>query len=78
MIRRPTSLVGEARIVAGATQDLSSFNLDLDGLTVDAIDVDRRDANWDPRWRRARHHAGPRHPRAPRFATNPLPRHPQP
>ena len=39
-------LVGEARIVAEATQDLSSFNLDLEGLTVDAIEVERRDATW--------------------------------
>jgi hypothetical protein len=39
-------LVGEATIIARATQNLSRFNLDLDGLTVDAIDVERHDATW--------------------------------
>ncbi len=39
-------LGGEATIVAKATQNLSSFNLDLDGLTVDAIEVEGRDATW--------------------------------
>ena len=39
-------LVGEATIVARATQDLSRFNLDLDGLTVDSIEVERRGATW--------------------------------
>jgi len=39
-------LDGEATIIARATQDLSRFNLDLDGLTVNAIEVERRDATW--------------------------------
>jgi hypothetical protein len=39
-------LEGVATFVATATQDLSRFNMDLDGLTVDAIDVDRAAATW--------------------------------
>ena len=39
-------LEGEATIIARATQDLSRFNLDLDGLTVDEIDVERQGATW--------------------------------
>lgn len=39
-------LVGEATITARAEQDLSRFNLDLDGLTVDAVKVDGRGAKW--------------------------------
>ncbi len=40
------NLTGEATITARATQNLSSFNLDLDGLTVRAITVDGRSATW--------------------------------
>ncbi len=39
-------LVGEATITARAKQDLSRFNLDLDGLTVDTAKVDGRGATW--------------------------------
>ncbi len=39
-------LAGVARIRARATQDLSRFNLDLDGLTVRSVRVDRRPARW--------------------------------
>ena len=39
-------LVGVATIRARATQDLSRFNLDLDGLTVRSINVNRRRATW--------------------------------
>jgi hypothetical protein len=39
-------LQGEAAITATAKQDLSRFNLDLDGLTVDAVKVDGRGATW--------------------------------
>jgi aminopeptidase N len=39
-------LTGRATIAARATQNLSSFNLDLDGLTVDAISVNGRSARW--------------------------------
>jgi len=39
-------LVGKARITARATQNLSSFNLDLEGLTVDSIKVNGRSATW--------------------------------
>ena len=39
-------LDGHAVIRATATQNLSSFNLDLVGLTVDAITVDGRAAAW--------------------------------
>jgi hypothetical protein len=39
-------LEGIASFVATATQDLSRFNMDLDGLTVDAIDVDGAGATW--------------------------------
>jgi hypothetical protein len=37
---------GVATITATATEDLSSFNLDLVGLTVHAISVDGRPATW--------------------------------
>jgi hypothetical protein len=37
---------GTARIEIRATQNLSRFNLDLEGLTVHAIEVDRRAATW--------------------------------
>jgi hypothetical protein len=37
---------GTARIEIRATQNLSRFNLDLEGLTVHAIEVDRRPAAW--------------------------------
>ena len=39
-------LEGEATIRARATQSLSSFNLDLQGLTVHSIEVDGRSASW--------------------------------
>ena len=39
-------LTGAATIVATATQNLSSFNLDLDGLTVRSITVNGRPATW--------------------------------
>ena len=39
-------LTGVATIVATATQNLSSFNLDLDGLTVRSITVNGRPATW--------------------------------
>jgi hypothetical protein len=39
-------LTGTATISALATQNLSSFNLDLDGLTVRSIKVDGRPADW--------------------------------
>ncbi|MFJ1577818.1 M1 family metallopeptidase [Streptomyces sp. NPDC088182] len=43
-------LKGTAEITARATQDLSAFNLDLDGLTVDSVTVDGEKAAF--------HHAG--------------------
>ncbi len=39
-------LTGVATIQARATQNLSRFNLDLDGLTVRSVKVDRRHARW--------------------------------
>ena len=39
-------LSGEATIRARATQNLSRFNLDLQGLTVHSIKVDGRSASW--------------------------------
>jgi hypothetical protein len=39
-------LAGTATITARATQHLSSFNLDLDGLTVRSVTVDGRPAAW--------------------------------
>jgi hypothetical protein len=39
-------LAGEATIRARATQDLSSFNLDFDGMTVESIAVNREPAEW--------------------------------
>ena len=39
-------LTGRAAIAARATQNLSRFNLDLDGLTVRWITVDKRLARW--------------------------------
>jgi Peptidase family M1 domain/Peptidase M1 N-terminal domain len=39
-------LTGKATITARATQDLSSFNLDFEGLTVRSITVDSRAATW--------------------------------
>ena len=41
-------LRGVATIEAKATQDLSSFNLDLDGLTVRSVKVDGRAATLEP------------------------------
>ena len=40
------ALAGAVRIRAVATQRLSAFNLDLDGLTVRSITVDGRPARW--------------------------------
>ena len=40
------TLLGRATIRVRATQDLSSFNLDLHGLTVRRIRVDGRSATW--------------------------------
>ena len=42
-------LAGSATITARATQNLSRFNLDLDGLTVRSIDVNGRSASWSRR-----------------------------
>ncbi len=39
-------LTGKATVRARATQNLSSFNLDLTGLTVDAVKVNGRAATW--------------------------------
>ncbi len=39
-------LTGKATISARATQNLSSFNLDFDGLTIRSITVDGRRADW--------------------------------
>ena len=39
-------LTGKATISARATQNLSRFNLDFDGLTVRSITVDGRSADW--------------------------------
>jgi hypothetical protein len=39
-------LTGEATLEAEATQDLSAFNLDLDGLRVRAVHVDEQPATW--------------------------------
>ncbi len=41
-------LAGVATITARATQDLSSFNLDLDGLTVRSATVERRRRRVEP------------------------------
>jgi aminopeptidase N len=40
------ALTGHATILATASQNLSTFNLDLVGLTVDALTVDGRRAQW--------------------------------
>ena len=40
------TLGGTARIEIKATQDLSRFNLDFEGLTVHSVEVDRRPATW--------------------------------
>jgi hypothetical protein len=40
------TLTGVATITARATQDLSRFDLDLDGLTVREVKVDGRSATW--------------------------------
>jgi aminopeptidase N len=40
------ALAGAVRIRATATQRLSAFNLDLDGLTIRSITVDGRPAKW--------------------------------
>src|SRR3954454_8532580 len=53
------ALAGVVRIRARATQRLSAFDLDLDGLTIRSITVDGRPARWSragteltvtPRW----------------------------
>jgi hypothetical protein len=41
------NLAGSATIDAKATQNLSRFNLDFDGLTVRSIKVDGRPADWN-------------------------------
>ncbi|MEV6395553.1 M1 family metallopeptidase [Streptomyces sp. NPDC051907] len=41
---RTGRLTGSAEITARATQDLSAFNLDLHGLTVDGVQVEGREA----------------------------------
>ncbi|MFJ2726399.1 M1 family metallopeptidase [Streptomyces collinus] len=40
-------LTGTAVITARATQDLTAFDLDLDGLDVGSVTVDGRDARWN-------------------------------
>src|SRR5689334_15182550 len=40
------ALAGVVKIRARATQRLSAFNLDLDGLTIRSITVDGRAARW--------------------------------
>jgi aminopeptidase N len=40
------ALAGAVRIRAEATQRLSAFNLDLDGLTIRSVTVDGRPAKW--------------------------------
>ena len=39
-------LSGVAGLTSQATQALSSFHLDLEGLTVESVEVDRRPATW--------------------------------
>ncbi|KRE29605.1 M1 family aminopeptidase [Agromyces sp. Soil535] len=43
---RTDVLTGTATVSASATQNLSSFNLDFDGLTVRSIRVDGQQADW--------------------------------
>ena len=52
-------LRGLATIDITAKQDLSSFNLDLHGLTVRTILIDGPPARWSPQRRRADDHAAP-------------------
>jgi len=40
-------LTGTAVITARATQDLSAFDLDLEGLNVESVAVEGRDARWN-------------------------------
>ncbi|MFE6285631.1 M1 family metallopeptidase [Streptomyces sp. NPDC057877] len=40
-------LTGTATVTARATEDLSALNLDLSGLDVDSVAVDRRPARWN-------------------------------
>ncbi|MDQ0991583.1 M1 family metallopeptidase [Streptomyces sp. V3I7] len=40
-------LTGEAVITARATQDMSAFDLDLEGLDVESVRVDGDDARWN-------------------------------
>ncbi|WP_333774871.1 M1 family peptidase, partial [Streptomyces sp. IBSBF 3136] len=40
-------LTGTAVITARATQDLTAFDLDLDGLDVGSVTVDGKDARWN-------------------------------
>ena len=42
-------LTGVATIEARATQNLSRFNLDFDGLTVRSVRVNGDRARWTPR-----------------------------
>ncbi|MFC3743688.1 M1 family metallopeptidase [Paractinoplanes deccanensis] len=42
----PGLLTGVATVTAAATQDLSAFDLDLDGLTVRSVDVNGARAAW--------------------------------
>ena len=50
-------LTGVATITARATQNLSSFNLDFEGLTVRSITVNGATGRVEPRRRRADRHA---------------------
>ena len=48
MVRTPETdvLAGTATIRAPATQNLSAFNLDFEGLTIRSVTVDGRRAQW--------------------------------
>ena len=56
-------LEGVATIAIRATQDLSRFNLDLDGLTVRGVTIDGEPVEVRPKRRRAEDHPGGRHHR---------------
>ena len=63
----PTDLLtGVATIRANATQDLSQFNLDLDGLDVRSIQVNGAPARTRAPRRSSAPRAGPRRTRRPR------------
>ena len=71
-------LDGVATIEARATQNLSSFNLDFVGLTVESIKVDGRRATWSPGRPGADGHAQGRHPQEPEVHDRrPVQRHPR-